>query len=88
MVFRFLKAGYEKVKAALKKTSSQLLTKLRTLFSKKIDAETLEELEQVLYEADLGVASAQELTTRLQAHYRAMNSFVYFRRRCKSCSAV
>ncbi len=70
MVFKFLKSGYEKVKSALSRTSSRLTQKIKNLFQKKIDPETLGELEQILYEADLGVQTAQKLTASLQDLYR------------------
>ena len=66
MVFKF----FQKVKSALFRTSSKLTERLRSLFQKEIDAETIEELEQILYEADLGVHAAQQLTEALQAHYK------------------
>ncbi len=70
MVFKFFKSGYEKVKSALSRTSSRLTQKIKNLFQKKIDPETLDELEQILYEADLGVKTAQKLTGSLQDLYR------------------
>jgi fused signal recognition particle receptor len=70
MVFKFLKSGYEKVKNALSRTSSRLTQKIKNLFQQKIDPETLDELEQILYEADLGVKTAQKLTESLQSLYR------------------
>lgn len=66
MVFQFLKSSYENVKKALVKTGSLLGNKLRTLFSGPIDEAKLEQLEEILYEADLGVAFAQELTTKIR----------------------
>jgi len=62
MVLNFLKSGYQKVKSALNKTRSLLGTKLRTLFNGPIDEEMLENLEQALYEADLGVDTSLRLT--------------------------
>src|SRR5262245_12766601 len=62
MIFRLLKSGYQKLKTALAKTGSLLGDKIRALFGAKIDAETLDELEKLLYESDLGVQAATELT--------------------------
>lgn len=45
---------FKKVKQALVKTRSSLGAKIASLFSKPWDAKTLDELEQILYEADLG----------------------------------
>jgi len=70
MVLNFLKTGYAKVKSALTKTGSLLGQKLRSLFQGKIDEETLEELEQLFYESDLGVKTAVELTERVKEIYR------------------
>lgn len=66
MVFNFLKSGYNKVKDALVKTSSLLGSKIRSLFSGKIDEETLEGLERAFYEADLGVQTAIDLTQKVK----------------------
>jgi len=61
---------FVKLKNALSKTRSYFGDKLRTLFSRPLDAATLEEIEKTLYEADLGVATATALTAKLQAAYR------------------
>lgn len=66
MVFRLLKAGYEKIKAALSKTRSLLGQKIRVLFSGPIDEAKVEALEEILYEADLGVKTASELTEKVR----------------------
>lgn len=73
MVFRFLKSSFEKVKSALSKTRSFLGGKLRALFQSHIDSETLEHLEQLFYEADLGIQASRELTEKVKAIY-AKNS--------------
>ncbi len=70
MVLKFLKSSYDKVKNALSKTRSALGSKLRSLFSGKIDEETLEQLEQLFYEADLGIQASMELTEKVKAIYR------------------
>lgn len=69
MVFRFLKSSFEKVKSALSKTRSFLGGKLRALFHSHIDSETLEHLEQLFYEADLGIQASRELTEKVKAIY-------------------
>lgn len=67
MVLNFLKSSYKKVKDALTKTGSLLGQKLRALFiGGKIDAEMLEKLEQLFYEADLGLQTATELTEKVR----------------------
>lgn len=70
MVLNYLKAGYNKLKTALAKSGFLLGAKLRGLFSKGLNEETLDQLEQVLYEADVGVATAQELTKKIQEIHR------------------
>lgn len=70
MIFKFLKTSYTNVKNALAKTGSLLGSKLRSLFSGKIDEDTLDKLEQLLYEADLGVEYAQELTNKIRNRLR------------------
>lgn len=62
-MFDFLKTRYQKIKNTLGK-------KIRGLFSKPLNEETLEELEQILYEADLGSAVIQELIESIQDYYR------------------
>jgi len=66
MVLKFLAAGYQRVKNALTKTGSLLGNKLRTLFQGNLDEESLEEIEKLLYEADLGVHLATKLTNRIR----------------------
>jgi len=67
MVFKFL----DKVKSALSRTTSKFTDKIRSLFQHKIDAETIEALEQILYEADLGVQTASDLTETIQDKFNA-----------------
>lgn len=66
MIFKFLKASYEKVKNALMRGGSLLGSKLRALFSGPISEETLEKLEKLFYEADLGVQMSMELTEKVK----------------------
>jgi fused signal recognition particle receptor len=66
MVFGFIKKGFAKVQQALSKTRSYLSSKLKAFFSGKIDLNRLEELEQILYEADLGAPLARELTENVR----------------------
>jgi len=70
MVLHFLKAGYEKVKGALAKTGTLLGGKLRALFQGEIDEETLDRIEETLYEADLGAATVAELTEKVRQMHR------------------
>ena len=75
MVLRFLKSGYNKIKEALTKARSFLHGKIRTLFQGKIDESTLEQLEQLLYEADFGVKTAMMLTEKVRALHRENPSY-------------
>jgi fused signal recognition particle receptor len=59
-MFGFLKTGFQKVKTALAKTRSLLGGKIQALFSRPWDEKTFEELETILYEADLGSLCAEE----------------------------
>lgn len=66
MILKFIKASYTNVKKALEKTGSLIGNKLRTLFQGPIDEGTLEQLEEILYEADLGAEYARELTDKVR----------------------
>ncbi len=68
MVLHLLKSGYSKVKGALSRTRSTLGDKIRGGFSGKLDDESFQALEQVLYEADLGVDIAVALTEHARKH--------------------
>lgn len=70
MVLNFIKSSFNKVKNALAKTGSLLGNKIRALFSQQIDEATLEKLEQLFYESDLGIKTAEELTARVKELYR------------------
>ncbi len=67
MVINFLKSSYEKVKSTLSKTGSLLGNKIRSLLVGEINEETLEALEQTLYEADIGVATTKHIITHVRA---------------------
>ncbi|NGX43042.1 MAG: Signal recognition particle receptor FtsY [Chlamydiae bacterium] len=70
MVLKFFKSSYSKVKNALSKTRSVLGNKIRSLFQGKIDTETLDKLEQLFYEADLGIEASMKLTEKVQEIFR------------------
>ncbi len=67
MIFRSIKSGFQKLSSALTSSRSYFAHRLRTLFSKKIDEATLEEIEQVLFEADLGVSIIQQLMGHIES---------------------
>lgn len=70
MVLKFLKSSYQKVKQALTKTRSFLGEKIRALFQGSIDEATLERLEQLFYEADLGIKTSMALTEKVRQIHR------------------
>ncbi len=74
MIFRSIRSGFEKISQALTKSRSFLSKRLQQLFSKKLDAETLQEIEQVLFEADLGVSIIQQLMGHLELYSKKEHS--------------
>ena len=64
-MFGFLKSSFQKIKSALGKTRSFLSQRLRSLFSKPWNEETFEQLEQILFEADLGSECATAFVEHL-----------------------
>jgi len=66
MAFEFIKNPFEKIKNALKNAGSLLGNKIRLLFQGPIDEDTWAKLEQLLYEADLGVQTSVELTEKVK----------------------
>lgn len=75
MVLQFFKSSYSKFKAALTRARSLFGDKIKALFQGKIDANTLEQLEQLLYEADFGVQTAMELTQKIRTLHTTHPSF-------------
>ncbi|MFM9941990.1 MAG: signal recognition particle-docking protein FtsY [Hyphomicrobiaceae bacterium] len=60
------KGWFQRLKDGLTKTSSKLSDGITGLFTKrKLDADTLDELEDLLIQADLGVDTAMRITTAL-----------------------
>ncbi len=58
------------IKTALQKTRSQLTSRLKALFGKPWSDETFDELEQVLFEADLGSECVTEFVDVLKSTFR------------------
>lgn len=67
MIFQFLKSSYRKLTDILTRAGARLGSKIRALFGAGLNEETLEQLEKLLYEADLGVQTARELTEKVRA---------------------
>lgn len=66
----FFKNRFQKVKDALTKTRSALGFRLKALMGKPWDEETFDQLEQILYEADLGGACAEDFIDYLRSELR------------------
>ncbi|MDN5331143.1 MAG: fused signal recognition particle receptor [Tepidanaerobacteraceae bacterium] len=64
---------FERLKQSLVKTRNQLAEKIEGIikFSAKIDEDTLEELEEVLISADIGVSASEKLLSQLREKVRA-----------------
>jgi len=59
---------FQRLRAGLARTSSQLTGQITALFTKrKLDEQTLEELEDLLIQADLGVETAMRITDTLSS---------------------
>ncbi|MCB1084964.1 MAG: signal recognition particle-docking protein FtsY [Chlamydiia bacterium] len=65
-MFGLLKSGLNKIRKAFSRTRSVLGDKIKTLFKGALDDETLDQLEQILYEADLGSALAEEFVAAVR----------------------
>ncbi|MFT4552266.1 MAG: fused signal recognition particle receptor [Chlamydiales bacterium] len=74
MILKFIKSGYKKISSALGKTRSALTQTIKDLFSGKVDEETLESLEELFYEADLGVKTSVELVEKIRTLYKNNSS--------------
>lgn len=70
MIFKFFQSGFKKIKEALVKTRSQLSQKIKSLFQKPLNEETLDQLEHILYEADLGTALSQQLVKEVEQYLK------------------
>lgn len=64
MVFKFLKNSYTALKSALQKSRSFFAQKLSTIFATKVDEELIESLEELFFEADLGLPTSKELIAK------------------------
>lgn len=69
MIYQYLKSGYQKIRNALTKTRSFLGEKMRAIFSAPLDQETLDKLEQLLYESDLGVQTSLDITNKIREYH-------------------
>lgn len=69
-MFNFLKSKLSRVKAALSKTRTILGHRLRGLFKEPWSAETMDELEEIFFEADLGSEASLDFTEMLQEFFK------------------
>lgn len=69
-MFSFLSSGFQKIKSALSKTRSFFGSRIKALFGKPWDDATFEELEQILYEAELGSACSADFLEHLKKFLR------------------
>jgi fused signal recognition particle receptor len=69
-MFSLFKTGFQKIKKALSKTSSFLKSELRALFTRDLDADAIETLEKILFEADLGSSIVTEFIERIQKFHK------------------
>jgi len=69
-MFSFFKSSLSKIKKALAKTRSIFSDKLKNLFSSPLDENTLEELERILFEADMGSHCALSFTEKIRSFAR------------------
>ena len=57
---------FQRLKSGLSKTSSQLTSGITSVFTqRKLDAATIDDLEDILVQADLGVATATRITDKI-----------------------
>jgi len=66
MVFGWFKSGWSRVRTLLSSTRTTLTSRIRNLFGKKIDENLIDELEEILFEADLGVPIIQDLIDQVR----------------------
>ena len=65
-MFNFFKSKIKNVTSKILKLKSNLGIKIKALFSKKIDDSSLDDLEKILYEADLGVVTITEIIRKIE----------------------
>jgi fused signal recognition particle receptor len=66
MVFGWMKQNWTAVRKALARTRDALTSKIRALFGRTIDEALIEELEEILFAADLGVAAIKEIVADMR----------------------
>ncbi|MEL7431447.1 MAG: signal recognition particle-docking protein FtsY [Chlamydiota bacterium] len=69
-MFQSIKRTFQKIRSSFTSFKSQLGRKIREIFSKNVDESSFEELEQLLFEADLGAELASSLVDQVRLLYR------------------
>ncbi len=72
-MFGLLKSGFNKLRKAFSKTRSILGDKIQKLLTGPLDEETLDELEQILFEADLGSTLVTEFVQHVKSYGKKYN---------------
>ncbi len=70
MVLQLIKSSFAKVKSALTKARTYLGDQIHTLLHGGINAQTLDKLEQLFYEADFGARTAADLADKMRHLHR------------------
>lgn len=70
MIFQALKSGWKQLSQALRRVKETLFRPLWQLLGRDLNDETLEEIEQLLYEADFGVDLTQKIVEALRSSVR------------------
>lgn len=69
-MLQFIKSKVKAITSALTKTASFFRKRLSSIFSKKLDEEQMEMLEELLYEADLGSKVIEQFVEKVEAFYQ------------------
>ncbi|MFY7842954.1 MAG: signal recognition particle-docking protein FtsY [Rhabdochlamydiaceae bacterium] len=67
-MFSFISSNFKKIKNALYKTSNGLKEKIKILFTQSIDEETFNQLEEILYQADISANVLDELVEKVRSY--------------------
>lgn len=69
-MFKFFKERLSKIQQALSRTRAAISGRIASLFGKEWNEETLEQLEQIFYEADLGSEVSIELVNKTRSYLK------------------
>ena len=70
MVFGWVKNSWNAVRKALTSTRRALTERIKALIGKKVDEHLFEELEEILFDADLGVTVTQDIIKNIRLFVR------------------